>query len=214
MQLQTERAKVRDLGQELLKKGLTTGTGGNISVRGDSDTVAVSPSAVPYEEVETEDVVVVDLQGEILEGDAAASSETPMHTMIYRRIERVGGVVHTHSPYASTFASLGEPIPPSSYLVAIIGEEIPVVGYEEPGSEALGELAAEGLEQPANACLLQNHGVIAVGETVEGAFEAALITEHCARIHYQAMSIGDPIVMDDESIAPLVSTFEEYRNQN
>lgn len=211
--LQAERESVVELGRELLESGLTKGSGGNVSVR-DGDRVAVSPSGIPYEEVTPEIVPVVDLDGNRLEGDVEPSNETPMHAMIYEERSGVGGIVHSHSPYASTFASLGEPIPAAHYLIAYAGTEVPVAGYEPPGSEALGELAVEALGEEYNACLLQNHGVIAVGEDGSDAMEVAEMVEFVARIHYQASSIGEPVVMDDDDLESLVDMFGSYRKKS
>lgn len=211
--LGAEREAVSELGRELLKKELTTGSGGNVSVR-DGDRVAVSPSGIPYEEVTPDIVPVVDLEGDRLEGDLEPSNETPMHTMIYRERPDVGGIVHTHSPYASTFASLGEPIPPTHYLIAYAGTEVPVAGYEPPGTEALGELAVEALGEEHNACLLESHGVIAVGEDGRDAMEVAEMVEFVARIHYQASAIGDPIEMDEEDLSYLIDMFGSYREKS
>lgn len=211
--LSAEREAVAALGRQLLESGLTKGSGGNVSVRS-GDRVAVSPSGIPYEEVTPEIVPVVDLEGTVLEGELEPSNETPMHTMIYDERPGIGGIVHTHSPYASTFASLGKPIPASHYLIAYAGREVPVAGYEPPGTEALGELAVEALGTEHNACLLQNHGVIAVGEDGEDAMEVAEMVEFVARIHYQASAIGEPIVMDDDELDSLVDMFRSYREKS
>ena len=211
--LSAEREAVAALGRQLLESGLTKGSGGNVSVRS-SDRVAVSPSGIPYEDVTPGTVPVVDLEGTVLEGELEPSNETPMHTMIYGERPEIGGIVHTHSPYASTFASLGEPIPASHYLIAYAGREVPVAGYEPPGTEALGELAVEALGTDHNACLLQNHGVIAVGEDGEDAMEVAEMVEFVARIHYQASAIGEPIVMHDDELDSLVDMFRSYREKS
>lgn len=207
----SERTTVSDLGREMLAQGLTKGTGGNVSqLCADGETVAISPSGVPYEDITPAHVPLVSLDGEQVAGDLDASSETPMHTMILRGRDDIGGVVHTHSPYASTFATLGEPIPASHYLIAFAGDQVPVAGYETPGSEELGELAAETMGTDYDACLLQNHGTLAVGETAEEAFEVSMMVEYCARIHYQAISVGDPIILPDEEVDRLRSVFESY----
>lgn len=210
--LRSKRAAVSRLGRELLSKELTRGSGGNVSIR-DDDQMAISPSGIPYEEVTPESVPITDLEGEWLNGEIEPSNETPMHTHIYREREDVGGIVHTHSPFASTFAALGEPIPASHYLIAFAGTEVPVAGYEPPGTEALGELAVDALERDHDACLLQNHGVIAVGEDGDAALETAEMVEFVARIHYQASAIGDPVIMDDEDLEYLVEMFGSYRKK-
>lgn len=202
---------VSRVGRELLDQGLTKGTGGNVSAQFDSgERIAINPSGVPYREIDPEDVPVVTLDGEQVSGDLDASSETPMHTMIYRRREDVGGIVHTHSPYASTFAALDRPIEGSHYLIAHAGSEIPVAGYATPGSEELGRHAVETLGTDHDACLLKNHGVIAVGAEASGALEVASMVEYVARVHYQALNLGDPAVLPDEELDRLRGVFEEY----
>jgi L-fuculose-phosphate aldolase len=207
--LDAERSTVAEYGRKMLEQGLTKGTGGNISASTD-DRVAISPTGVPYEEITAEDVPVLDLAGNKVAGETDPSSEYRMHTAIHRARDDVGGVVHNHSPYASTFASLGEPVPASHYLIAFIGDEIPTSGYATYGTEELAELALETLGDEYNACLLDNHGVLAVGASVSAAFEVALMVEYCARIHYQAVSIGDPQILPDEEIDNLLERFADY----
>lgn len=207
-----ERAAVAEYGRELVEKDLTSGVGGNLSQRND-DRVAISPSGIPYDRINAEDVPVITVEGEHVEGELDPSSETPMHTMIYRERPDVGAVVHTHSPYATTFAALGQEIPASHYLVEFAGgTEIPVADFDLPGSEELGQHAVDALDEDYNGCLLQNHGVISVGETVAQAVETAQMIEFVARIHYQASSIGEPIILEDEKIEALLDVLEEYRS--
>lgn len=210
--LSEHRRAVSELGQRMLEEGLTRGSGGNVSVRADNR-VAVSPSGVPYEDVSPDDVPLVDLSGERVFGDLKPSNETPMHTIIYNERNDVGGIVHTHSPYASTFASLNKPIPASHYLIAYIGQEIPIAGYAPPGSEELGQLAVDAMGSDHDAVLLKNHGVIAVGESGEDALEVALMVEYCARIHYQAVNIGEPEIMDKDDVADLRKMFNDHYGQ-
>jgi L-fuculose-phosphate aldolase len=211
--LMRERETVARLGRTMLERGLTRATGGNVSLRV-GDLVAVSPSGVPYGDVTPARVPVADLEGSVLAGDDAPSTELPMHAAIYRAREGVGAVVHTHSPYAATFASLARPIPASHYLVAYAGGEVPVAGWAPPGSDELGRLAVDALGDDRTACLLQNHGVVAVGADGREALETAEMVEYCARIHYQAAAIGDPVVLDDDVVASLVETFETYRSRD
>lgn len=207
--LETEREQVARLGKELLDRGLTAGTGGNVSVRR-GNRVAVSPSGVPYEEVTPETVPIVSVDGEHLWGDDKPSSETPMHTLIYQARPDVGGIAHTHSPYACTFATVGEPIPPSYYLIAFAGDKVPVAEYAHPGTAELGELAVEALGDSYDACLLKHHGVMALGETGEDALEVAVMVEMCARIHYQAANLGTPQLLPDDAIDDLRVKFGNY----
>jgi len=207
--LQEERTAVSELGRQMLEHGLTKGTGGNISARR-GDRVAISPSGMAYDDIEPEDVSVVDLHGERVDGDRKPSSEVRMHTDVLRERDDVGGVVHTHSPYASTFASLGQPVEASHYIIAFIGDKIPVAAYETYGTQALAESALGALGEEYNACLLEKHGVLAVGDDIEAAFEVALMAEYCARIHYQALNIGDPDLLADNEIDNLIDRFADY----
>jgi len=207
--LETKRRAISDLGRQMLADELTKGTGGNLSAQA-GDLVAISPSGVPYDEIDPEDVVVVDADGEVVAGDHDPSTEYPMHSHLIRAREDVGGVVHTHSPYASTFASLGQPVPASHYLIAFVGDRIPVAAYEKPASTELARAALEALGEEYTACLLANHGVIATGPTVEAAYEVALMVEYCARIHYQALAIGDPVLLEDAEVAHLMDRFADY----
>jgi L-fuculose-phosphate aldolase len=194
----------------MLDQGLTTGTGGNISVSDDEGRMAISPSGMAYPNIMPDDVPVLDADGEVVLGDRTPSSEYRMHRMLHEGRADVGGVVHTHSPYASAFASAGEAIPPTHYLVEFVGKQVPVAGYATYGTEELGELAAETIGEEYSACLLQNHGSIAVGETVEGAFETVLMVEFCARNHYLAANLGDPIALPDDELEHLVERFADY----
>jgi len=212
-ELAQNRQTVADTGRDMLEQELTKGTGGNVSSRVGDDYVAISPSGVPYEEITADDVPIVDLEATHLAGEYEPSAESAMHTMVYQKRDDVGGVVHTHSPYASTFASLSEPVEPSHYLIAFIGDKIPVAPYETYGTPELGAAAVDTLGNEYNACLLENHGVLAVGETLPAAFETALMVEYCSRIHYQALSIGEPTLLPEEEIETLTDRFAGYGQQ-
>ncbi len=204
------RETVGHYGRKMLEQGLTKGTGGNVSSHTDDGLVAISPSGMAYEDIDPEDVPVIDLDGHRVHGDEEPSAEHAMHTMVYDARDDVGGIVHTHSPYASTFASLREPILASHYLIAFAGDRVPVAAYTTYGTEALGQTAVDALGDDYDACLLANHGVLAVGSSLGGALETAEMVEYCARIHYQARAIGDPVILPDEEVAHLQSKFEGY----
>lgn len=207
--MHAQRKRISELGVQLVEQDLANGTMGNLSARSE-DRIAVSPSGTPYGEVTVEAVPVVSMEGDRVEGDIAPSSETPMHRIVYRHRPDVGGIVHTHSPYASTFASLGQEITASHYLIGFAGHEIPVTGYATPGSEELGQMAADALGDDHNAVLLKHHGVLTVGNTLDAAFEVAQMVEYCARIHYQALNIGDPEILPEEAVEDLIEKFRSY----
>jgi L-fuculose-phosphate aldolase len=208
--LQSERESISELCKQMLDQGLTTGTGGNISVSDGSGTMAISPSGMAYPEITPADVPVLDENGDVAFGERDPSSEHRMHRMLHENREGVSGVVHTHSPYASAFSSAGEPIPATHYLIEFAGKQVPVAGYATYGTEELGKLASETIGEEYNACLLQNHGSVAIGETADAAFETALVVEFCARNHYLATNIGDPIVLPDEELYHLAERFTDY----
>ncbi|XVH33114.1 class II aldolase/adducin family protein (plasmid) [Haloferacaceae archaeon DSL9] len=207
---QAEREAISEYGVKMLEQGLTKGTGGNISALVDGEYMAISPSGVSYEEITADDVPVLDFGEERVFGSLKPSAESSMHMQVYRERDDVGGVVHNHSPYASTFASISEPIEPSHYLIAFAGDQVPVAPYETYGTEKLGNAAVETLGDDYNACLLENHGVLAVGDDVASAFETALMVEYCARIHFQARTIGEPTLLSDEEVERLQTKFEGY----
>lgn len=208
-----DAATARDLvarkGVEILEEGLTQRTSGNVSVRIDADRIAISPSGVPYHEIDPGDVPVISLDGERLEPGKPASSESPMHTEVYRRRDDVGGIVHTHSPYATTFATLGRPIEPAHYLIAFAGPEVPVSPYARNGTAELAEAAAETMGE-LNAVLLRNHGVLAVGPTLDAAHNVASRVEYCARIHWQAALLGEPELLPRGELEELMAYFQDY----
>ena len=133
-----------------------------------------------------------------------------MHTKIYREKDRVGAVVHTHSPYASTVATMGKPIPPIYYLIAFVGDEVPVAEYATYGTEEIGEAAVDALGD-GNGVLLEKHGVLAVGGDLSQAYQVASLIEELARIYYQTLSAGvEPEPLAPEEIARLKGKFQSY----
>lgn len=204
------RSAISRYGRSLLEDDLTTGTGGNISARLNDNRIAISPSGVPYSEVEPSDVLVVRTDGTVIEGDGEPSSELPMHLAVYNQRPDVGGVVHTHSPYATTFASLGEEVPASHYLLAFAGSKVPVAEYETHATQELGEVAVDALGESFNATLLRNHGVLTADESLDDAYTVALMVEYCSRIHHQARAIGEPEVLPDEEVDRIQKKLDSY----
>jgi L-fuculose-phosphate aldolase len=176
--------------------GLVPTTSGNVSARSPEGDVLITPSGLPYEDLEPEDAVLVTLSGEVLEGSLEPSSEVPMHAGLYRSKPRIGGVVHTHAPYATTLACLGLEIPPVHYLLAALSEEgrVPLASYATYGTEELAGYASEALGDVHSACLLRNHGTIKVGETVGKAYSLTEILEEMAEIYYRARIAGEPVI--------------------
>jgi len=188
---------------------LTPGRTGNLSVRR-GDRFAVTPSGVPYGEVNPGDVPVVDMEGEVLAGALDPSSETPMHRAVYDRLG-VGAVAHTHSPWATTLAVLGEPVRPVHYMLALAGGEVPVAEYATYGTEALAANAVDAMERAdSRACLLANHGLVATGPDAAGAVEAAEAVEAVAQLDCQARALGGGEVLPETELDRVAGRLAAY----
>jgi L-fuculose-phosphate aldolase len=210
MQMETERKAVVRFGLKMVESGLTTGTGGNLSIIDrNSGRVAVSPSGIEYAALQPEDVVLTDLDGNIQEGDCKPSSELGFHLSVYRQRQDVQAVVHTHSPYATTIACLGWEIPAVHYLVGFAGKKVPIAPYATFGTPELARSVAQNIGQ-YNALLLANHGLVAVGQNMDAAFAAAEEIEFVARIYYQTRSIGKPVILPEEEMETVLEKFKTY----
>jgi L-ribulose-5-phosphate 4-epimerase len=204
MRLEAIRQQLVRLHAELPRHQLVVWTGGNVSAR-DPDTglVAIKPSGVRYEDLTAETMVVVDLDGTVVEGDHKPSSDTASHLYIYRHRPDVNGVVHTHSRYATAFAAVGRSIP--VYLTAQadeFGGEIPCAGFAFIGDDSIGALVVEGIGA-SPAILLKNHGVFTVGATAEAAVKAAVMVEDVAATAWAALQLGTPDVLDPDTVERL-----------
>jgi L-fuculose-phosphate aldolase len=143
------------------------------------------------------------------EGDVLV---TPMHTGIYRARPEVEAVVHTHSIYATTLACLGWPIPPVHYMLTTLSEDghIPLAPYTTYGTEELAGYAAEALGESRNACLLQNHGTITVGESAEQAFSRTVVLEEMAEVYYRTRVLGEPVLLTPEQVQEVATKISGY----
>lgn len=202
--LEALKEELHRLHLELPKQHLVTWTSGNISAR-DPETglVVIKPSGVRYEELRPEHMVVVDLEGDVVEGNLKPSSDTASHLYIYRHRPDVNGIVHTHSRYATAFAACGMPIP--VYLTAQadeFGGPIPCGGFALIGGEEIGRVVVESIGS-SPAVLLKNHGVFTVGPTAQAALKAAVMVEDVAATVWLALQIGKPEPIPDELVAKL-----------
>jgi len=191
--LETIKEQLVALHLELPKNNLVMWTGGNVSQR-DAQTglVVIKASGVRYEDLKPEHMVVVDLDGNVVEGDYKPSSDVYSHLYIYRHRPDVGGVVHTHSRYATAFAALGRPIPCVITAMADeFGGPIPCGGFALIGDEAIGRVVVESIGR-SPAVLLKNHGVFTIGKNATAAVKAAVMTEDVAATVWMALQIGTP----------------------
>jgi L-ribulose-5-phosphate 4-epimerase len=203
---------VSDLHAALPANGLVAWTSGNISGRlPGSRTMVIKPSGVLFEDLAPETMCAIDL--DTLEGDGRfkPSSDTATHAYIYRHLPEVGGIVHTHSPYATAWAALGREIP--CFLTAMadeFGGPIPCGGFAMIGGEEIGREVVATLDgHRSPALVLQNHGVFAVGATPKSAVKAAVMCEDVARTSYLAVGLGEPRPLSDRDIDAL---YRRYQN--
>ena len=212
--LEALREIVCAMNKELPREGLVTMTSGNVSGREPgSDLIVIKPSGISFDALTPADLVVVDLQGNVVEGRLKPSVDTATHLVVYRARPDVNGMVHTHSNYATAFAALGRPIP--AVLTAIcdeFGGVIPCGPYCQIGEEQIGE----AIVQHIGACpaiLMQNHGVFTVGPTPQAALKAAVMCEDVAKTVHLALTMGAPIAIPDEEVARAHRRYTEKYGQ-
>jgi ribulose-5-phosphate 4-epimerase/fuculose-1-phosphate aldolase len=196
------RREVYETAMKCVASGLVRLSAGNLSSRTPDGLVAVTPARIRYEILKPEDIAILDPVGK--PGDAAQkpSSELPMHLAIYRGLPEVGAIVHTHSLYAITFAIIGMQVPVVNLEILAVGGPVPVAPWACPGTPEAGETAVEVFQaRPGlKVCLLRNHGLLEIGENLKAAYENALNAETGMQTYYQALQIGQPLVMTPEQI--------------
>lgn len=194
--------------------GLSPGTSGNLSVR-TRDGMLITPSAVPYEAMDPDDLVLMELDGVVRSAPAGRlpSTEWRMHAGILRERPDVTAIVHAHPPWATALACLRRDIPPFHYMVAICGGRvIRCAGYATFGTQELADAALAALGE-RNACLLANHGIVTCGASVDAALELAIEVEALAGQYGRTLSIGEPILLTDEEMDVVAERFANYRRR-
>jgi L-ribulose-5-phosphate 4-epimerase len=197
---------------QLVRNGLVVWTGGNVSARvAGEDRFLIKPSGVDYDELSADDMILCDLDGNVVEGEHAPSSDTAAHAYVYRNMPAVGGVVHTHSTYATAWAARGEAIP--CVLTAMadeFGGDIPVAPFAIIGDDSIGKGIVAALDgHRSRAVLMQNHGVFTIGRDARDAVKAAVMCEDVARTVHLSRELGMPIPIPQDKIDAL---FDRYQN--
>ncbi|HEY0697720.1 MAG TPA: L-ribulose-5-phosphate 4-epimerase [Micromonospora sp.] len=206
------REEVCRLHAELTRYELVVWTAGNVSARVPGrDLLVIKPSGVAYDELTPDNMVVCDLHGTVVDGDHAPSSDTAAQAYVYRHMPHVGGVVHTHSTYATAWASRGEPIPCVLTMMADeFGGDIPVGPFALIGDDSIGRGIVETLSQSRSpAVLMRNHGVFTIGPTARAAVKAAVMCEDVARTVHTARELGRPLSIAERDVDSL---FDRYQN--
>ena len=210
--IRSAREEIVSTGIELERIGLLDLTAGNLSVRVGDGAIAITPSGIPYRETTTDDIVVCALEdGSILAGHRRPSSELPLHRAVYACRPETGAVVHTHSPYATTLAVLGRPIPAVHYVISRLGTTlVPVVDYATYGSDELAQNAFAALGGTTRALLLANHGALTIGDDLATAATNARVLEILAATYWRALAIGTPVILPDDEIARVTERHLSY----
>lgn len=210
MLLEKERSLIVEYGKLLLARGLTLGTGGNVSLYDRvSGYVVISPSGLDYESTQPTDVVVVDMKGAVVDGSRRPSSELAMHLGLYENRSDVCAVVHTHSVFATTLACLECSLPAVHYLIGFAGREVKCAPYATFGTQELADSACLTIGD-AKAVLLAHHGLLTAGVDLAEAFMVAEQVEYCAELYWRARAIGSPAVIPDREMDTIIDKFGDY----
>ena len=211
------RTEVAALHAELIRYGLVVWTAGNVSARvPGADLMVIKPSGVAYEDLTADSIVVTDLYGDLVEGDGAPSSDTAAHAYVYRHMPDVGGVVHTHSTYASAWAARHEPIPCVLTMTADeFGGDVPLGPFALIGDDSIGRGIVETLRgSRSRAVLMAGHGPFTIGRDARDAVKAAVMLEDVARSTHIARQLGDPVPLDPADVTSLFDRYQHVYGQH
>ena len=213
MLLLNERELLVDYGKRLIRSNLTTGSGGNISIfNREKNLVAITASGLDYFEARAEDAIIVDLEGNIVEGKEGlkASSEIGMHLIFYKNREDANAIVHTHSKFATVIACMGWNLQAVHYMIGLAGYDVKCAKYATYGTQDLAENALAAIGD-RNAVLLANHGLIALGRDLTSAFSTAEHLEFVSEIYYLTKTLGEPNILSEDQMDEVMMKFNTYK---
>lgn len=210
MLMEKERLELIRFGKKLVQAQLTSGTGGNLSIRcPHTDQIAITPSGIDFFEIRPEDIVIVDIDGHVLEGHRKPSSEIEMHLMIYREREDIDAVIHAHTIYSTVLSCLRMELPAAHYMIAVAGPTVRCAEYATYGTKELAENAVRAMTD-RYAVLLANHGILGGSGDLASAFHIIDQIEYCSKIYCKAKSVGEPVILSDEEMALMIKKFDTY----
>ncbi|MCP3986337.1 MAG: fuculose phosphate aldolase [bacterium] len=205
------KGELIETARALLREGLVEGTSGNLSSRLPGGHIVMSPASLEYEEMTPDDLVVIDLEGHVIQGERTPTSEKALHLACLRAYEEVGAVIHSHAKYATMFAVAHQPIPCVIEEFSIfVGGVVPVAAYQVAGSDALGEEVARHLKD-RSAVLMANHGLLAVGKDLKQAHKVTGLVERTAEIIWGARALGQLVPLPEETLDRFASSYERMR---
>ncbi|WMM23292.1 L-fuculose-phosphate aldolase [Tissierella sp. MB52-C2] len=205
-----EKKLIVEYGKKLATSNLTKGTGGNLSVYNrEKSLMAISPSGIDYFKTGVEDIVVMNLKGNIVDGHREPSSEYDMHRIFYENRDDIDAIIHTHTMYATTLACLNWSLPPVHYMVALAGLDVRCANYATYGTKELAENAFEAMKD-RYAVLLANHGLLAGSKDLANAFNITEEIEYVAELYYRTKAIGEPVILSEEEMTLMIEKFKTY----
>jgi L-fuculose-phosphate aldolase len=209
--LEVRHALIR-AARELLAKGLTVGTAGNLSARMPDGSICLTPSSLSYETMTIDDLVVCDLDGTVLEGTRNPTSEKSLHLECFRLYDHVGAVIHCHPIYATMFAVTHQPIPAViEEFIVYVGGDVPCAPYRQTGSDDLGRTVAAALDGK-HATLMANHGLLACGANPDKALHTAELVERTAQVMWGARAMGEIVQLPEETKTTFGRYYEMIRD--
>lgn len=204
------REQLVEYGKKIITSGLTKGTGGNLSIFDrQKGLMAITPSGIDYFDTKVEDIVIMDLDGKIVEGERKPSSEYGLHKIFYERREDIDAMIHTHTMFATTIACLAWELPAVHYMIALAGKDVRCAEYATFGTMELAENAFEAMKD-RRAVLLKNHGMLAGANDLANAFNITEEIEYCAELYYRTKCIGEPVILDDKEMTLMAEKFKTY----
>jgi L-fuculose-phosphate aldolase len=210
MILEKEREEIIKWSRELIKRGLTKGTSGNLSICDrEKNLVAITPSGMDYMILEPGDIVITDLKGNVVEGRWKPSSELMMHNAFYINRQDLSAIVHAHTTYATAIACLRIDLPAVHYMIALAGENVRCAEYATFGTKKLADNACEAMKG-RNAVLLANHGILTGSYSLENAFNILEEVEYVAKLYFISKSAGSPVILDSDEMKIMEQKFKTY----
>lgn len=210
MKMEQERSLLTAYGRKLVEQNLTKGTGGNLSIFNRKEgLMAITPSGIDFFETRPEDIVLMDLDGNIVEGDRTPSSEWEMHLKEYQERDDLDSVIHAHTVYAAVMACLRKPLPAAHYMIAVAGKDVRCAEYASYGTHELAINAFEGMKD-RKAVFLANHGILTGGATIQEAFNVLVQIEYCCEVYLKAKEVGAPVILPEDEILRMEKKFKTY----
>lgn len=210
MLMKKEREELIKYGKMLVDTNLTKGTGGNLSVYDrENDLMAITPSGIDFFEIEPEDIVIMKLDGTVVEGERKYSSEWVMHKIFYENRTDLDAIIHAHTTYATVLATLRWELPASHYMIALAGPNVRCAEYATYGTPELAENAYEAMKD-RKAVLLANHGILSGDKDLANAFNIIEEIEYISDIYIRAKSIGEPVILPDDEMELMKGKFKNY----